>query len=807
MAISYAHGPSAVPLLGETIGENLRRTVERFGDRDALVVGHQHYRATYRELWLEVDRAARGLLARGVGKGDRVGIWAPNRYEWVVTQFATARVGAILVTVNPAYKAAELAHALGTAGVSLLVMARGVPAGRLRRRCSPRSARACRSCATRSCSRTTGRRCSPSGADGRRRRAGRARGDAAVRRPDQRPVHLGHHGRAQGRHADAPQHPQQRLLHRARAAPTTSTTGCASRCRSTTRFGMVLGSLACATHGACMIIPGESFDATGVLETVATERCTSLYGVPTMFIAELEHPRFERFDLTSLRTGMMGGAPCPVDVMTRVRSRMHMQQVTIICGMTETSPVSTQTALDDPVDKRVQTVGRVHPHLEVKIVDPETGAIVPRGTAGEQCTRGYSVMRGYWNDAKATAAAIDAAGWMHSGDLAVMDDDGYLSIVGRIKDMIIRGGENVYPREIEEFLHGLPEIADVHVIGVPSQRYGEEVMAWVKLREGATLTDEGLIAACRGRIATYKIPRHWKLVDSFPMTITGKIRKFRMREIAIAELGLEPPARLAHEHLHDLRRDPQRAAPERPRSWRRLPSGMPRGTPPPGRDRRADRGGPSRPRTADHRLGSLSLTATARVRTSRSSGHVRVSPFPDMRPGAGPGQVALPLVVGCESGAAASEAPASRAQRGSGRAGVAGSAPSRREWAARMLCRFCGRARLWSGCFYLARRTRAARPRLGRGASCLADERARRKRARSVADAAPNVRRSAGPSDAIVSSTGMPAMCASGITGRSPWCSRRLGGAPRGRARGRWGGCGSRRRSRGRPASRRRASS
>ena len=304
-------------------------------------------------------------------------------------------------------------------------------------------------------------------------------------------------------------------------------------------FGMVLGTLACATHGACLVVPGESFDPAAVLEAVAAERCTALYGVPTMFIAELAEPGFDRYDLSTLRTGMMGGAPCPVEVMKRVRSEMHMQEVTIICGMTETSPVSTQTAVDDPVDRRIATVGRVHPHLEVKIVDPTTGAVVPRGTAGEQCTRGYSVMLGYWGDEEATSRAIDAAGWMHSGDLAVMEPDGYVRIVGRIKDMIIRGGENIYPREIEDFLYGLPEIAEVQVFGVPSERYGEEVAAWVRLRDGATVTEERLAAACRGRIATYKIPRHWKLVDSFPMTVTGKPQKFRMRELAVAELERE----------------------------------------------------------------------------------------------------------------------------------------------------------------------------------------------------------------------------------------------------------------------------
>jgi fatty-acyl-CoA synthase len=302
-------------------------------------------------------------------------------------------------------------------------------------------------------------------------------------------------------------------------------------------FGMVLGTLCCTTHGACMVLPAESFDAGAVLETVALERATSLYGVPTMFIAELAHPEFERFDLSSLRTGAMGGAPCPVEVMHQVRSRMHMEEVAILCGMTETSPISTQTAPDDPVEKRVATVGRVHPHVEVKVVDPQTGETVPRGTPGEQCTRGYGVMRGYWDDPEATAAAIDAEGWMHTGDLATMDDDGYVRIVGRIKDMIIRGGENVYPREIEEFLHRLPAVADAHVIGVPSERYGEEVMAWVKPRDGVALTAEALAAACRGRIAAYKIPRHWRIVDGFPMTVTGKVQKFAMRAAAAAELA------------------------------------------------------------------------------------------------------------------------------------------------------------------------------------------------------------------------------------------------------------------------------
>ncbi|MEA2671938.1 MAG: fatty-acyl-CoA synthase, partial [Chloroflexota bacterium] len=307
-------------------------------------------------------------------------------------------------------------------------------------------------------------------------------------------------------------------------------------------FGMVLGNLACTTHGSTMVIPGEAYDPEAVMETVQAERCTSLYGVPTMFIGELDHPRFREFDFSSLRTGIMAGSPCPVEVMKRVQSTMCMTEVTICYGMTETSPVSTQSATDDPLDKRVSTVGRVHPHVEIKVVDPETGAVVPRGERGELCTRGYCVMLGYWNNEEATRTAIDAGRWMHTGDLAVMDDDGYLNIVGRIKDMIIRGGENVYPREIEEFLYGHPDVSDVQVIGVPSERYGEEVMAWVRLREGAAVTGDQLTEHCRGRIATYKIPRYWKFVDDFPMTVTGKVQKFRMREAAVEELGLQAAA-------------------------------------------------------------------------------------------------------------------------------------------------------------------------------------------------------------------------------------------------------------------------
>jgi fatty-acyl-CoA synthase len=534
---SYAHGASDVPLLGETIGENLRRSVERFGDREALVVRHQGYRATYRELWEQIERAARGLLALGVEKGDRVGIWAPNRSEWVITQFATARIGAILVNVNPAYRTAELEYALNRAGVSLLVLARsfrGAEYVEMLEEVRPRCPALREAIVL-----EEGWDSLLAGGDAIAP-AELAEREATLQFDD--PINIQYTSGTTGFPKGATLSHHNILNNGYFIAQTLRYSEHDRVCIPVPFyhcFGMVIGNLACAATGACAVVPGESFDPGAVLEAVEAERCTSLYGVPTMFIAELEHPRFDEFDLSSLRTGVMAGAPCPIETMRQVRARMHMEEVTIACGMTETSPVSTQTAVDDPVEKRVTTVGRVHPHVEIKVVDPATGAIVPRGTPGEQCTRGYSVMLGYWGDDEATRQAIDAAGWMHTGDLAEMDEDGYLKIVGRIKDLIIRGGENIYPREIEEFLLTLPEVSEAYVIGVPSRRYGEEVMAWVKLREGAAATGEELAEACRGRIATFKIPRHWKLVDSFPMTVTGKIQKFRMRELSIAELGLE----------------------------------------------------------------------------------------------------------------------------------------------------------------------------------------------------------------------------------------------------------------------------
>jgi len=538
-APSYAHGVSDVPLLGETIGENLRRTVERAGDSEALVARHQRYRATYREVWEQTGLAARGLMARGIQPGDRVGIWAPNRYEWVIIQYATARMGAILVNINPAYKSTELEYALKQSGVSLLMLASRYRTtdyvamvedvrGQL-----PELAQTLVLDDDWDALLEAGQNVSPDAL---------AEREAQLQFDD--PINIQYTSGTTGFPKGATLSHHNILNNGFFIGELLSYSERDRVCIPVPFyhcFGMVLGNLACTSHGACMVIPDEGYDPVTVLETVQAERCTSLYGVPTMFIGELDHPRFNEFDLATLRTGIMAGSPCPIEVMKKVQATMHMTEVAICYGMTETSPVSTQSAVDDPLDKRVETVGRVHPHIEVKIIDAE-GRIVPRGTPGELCTRGYSVMLGYWNNPAATGESIDAARWMHTGDLATMDDDGYVNIVGRIKDMIIRGGENVYPREIEEFLYRHPDISDVQVIGVPSERYGEEVMAWVRLREGAAASEADLTDYCRGRIATFKIPRYWKFVDAFPMTVTGKIQKFKMRADAIEELGLQNAA-------------------------------------------------------------------------------------------------------------------------------------------------------------------------------------------------------------------------------------------------------------------------
>ncbi len=534
---SYLHGASTTPLIGETIGENLRRTCERFPDREAVVVRWQGYRATYRQLWEQTTTLARALMASGIGQGDRVGIWSPNRFEWVITQFATARIGAILVNINPAYKTSELQYALKQSGVSLLIHARSFRTSDY----AAMVADVCRDCPdlreTIVIDTDWNKLLDRSGATSERdlaARESRLQFDDAINiqytsgtTGFPKGATLSHHNILNNGYLVGE---MIKYTEQDRVCVPVPFYHC---------FGMVMGNLACSSHGACLVVPAEAFDPLATLETIAAERCTSLYGVPTMFIAQLAHPRFKEFDLGSLRTGIMAGSPCPVEVMKQVQSSMHMPEVTICYGMTETSPVSTQSSWDDPLDRRVSTVGRVHPHVEIKIVDPESGAIVPRGTPGELCTRGYSVMLGYWGNEQATREAIDAAGWMHTGDLATADDAGYVNIVGRIKDMIIRGGENVYPREIEEFLYTHPAVLDVQVLGVPSEKYGEEVMAWVKRRPGTDVGADELAAFCRGRIATFKIPAHWKFVNEFPTTVTGKVQKFRMREMAVAELGLQ----------------------------------------------------------------------------------------------------------------------------------------------------------------------------------------------------------------------------------------------------------------------------
>lgn len=545
--LSYSHGTSETALIGETLGGNLERIVAQFPDREALVDRPSGRRWTYAQLDADVDIVALGLLGMGLAKGDRVGIWSPNNAEWVLLQYATAKAGIILVNINPAYRTHELEYALRQAGVRVLVSAQ-------RFKTSDYTAMI---------------------------------DEVRGRLPDlERVVFL-----------DSPD--WERLLERGRAESratlqarmreltcddpiniqyTSGTTGypkgatlshhnignngffIGEFCRysKTDRvcipvpfyhcFGMVLGNLACTTHGACIVIPGPSFEAEPTLDTVVAERCTALYGVPTMFIAMLqlldaaETEAGTEYDLSTLRTGIMAGSPCPVEVMKRVIDEMHMSEVTICYGMTETSPVSAQTRPDDELERRASTVGRVHPHVEVKVIDPATGLIAPRGEPGELCTRGYSVMLGYWNEPERTAEVIDAARWMHTGDLATMDDAGYVNIVGRIKDMVIRGGENIYPREIEEFLYGHPAVEDVQVIGVPDAKYGEELCAWVRLREREPATEDDIREFCRGNLAHFKIPRYVRFVNEFPMTVTGKVQKFKMREQSIEELGLQDSA-------------------------------------------------------------------------------------------------------------------------------------------------------------------------------------------------------------------------------------------------------------------------
>jgi fatty-acyl-CoA synthase len=539
---SYASGTSDVPLLGETIGDNFDRMVAADPDREALVDVPTGQRWTYAQLRADVDALALGLLGDGVAKGDRVGIWAPNMAEWTLLQYATAKIGAILVNINPSYRTHELEYVLRQAGISLLVSARAFKTSdyaamieKVRGNCPELRGVVLIGSAEWDGLLTTGRRGDPADLAARQ----------AALSPDE-PINIQYTSGTTG-------FPKGATLSHHNILNNGYFVGRLCRYTPDDRvcipvpfyhcFGMVMGNLGATTNGCTMVIPAQGFDPKATLEAVAQERCTSLYGVPTMFIAELSHPDFGSYDLSSLRTGIMAGSPCPVEVMKQVVARMGMDEVTICYGMTETSPVSTQTRADDSLERRVSTVGRVHPHLEVKLIDPDTGLTVPRGQPGELCTRGYSVMLGYWNEPDKTAEAIDAARWMHTGDLGVMDADGYVNITGRIKDMVIRGGENVYPREIEEFLYTHPDILDAQVIGVPDERYGEELCVWVRLRDGAPeLTAENLREFASGKLAHYKIPRYVLVVDEFPMTVTGKIRKVEMREKSVGIFGLEDAA-------------------------------------------------------------------------------------------------------------------------------------------------------------------------------------------------------------------------------------------------------------------------
>lgn len=537
--LSSDAGPIDVALLEQTIGANLNDTVRAYPDNEALVACHQGIRWTYREFGERVDALAKGLMARGLAVGDRVGVWSPNYAEWTLLQYATAQIGVILVNINPAYRTHELSYALNQSGAVMLCAAPDFKGSdyvamvaEIRDECpdlqhvvfwwTPEWEELISELIT-----------------------GQTVSDAAYQErqatlsPDD-PINIQYTSGTTGFPKGATLSHRNIINNGYFVAQLQEFTDQDRLCIPVPFyhcFGMVMGNLGCTTHGATMVIPGDSFDPVAVLSAVETERCTALYGVPTMFIAELGHPDFDRFDLSSLRTGVMAGALCPVEVMKACVDRMNMAEVTICYGMTETSPVSTQTLPGDSLHHRTATVGRAHPHVEIRVADPETGETLPRGTAGEFCTRGYSVMSGYWNDPAKTVEAIDAEGWMHTGDLAVMAPDGYVEIVGRIKDLVIRGGENIYPREIEEFLFTHPEILEVQAIGIPDARYGEELMVWVKRAPGSTLEAEQVREFCRGKIAHFKVPRYVRFVEEFPMTVTGKVRKVEMREISIAELG------------------------------------------------------------------------------------------------------------------------------------------------------------------------------------------------------------------------------------------------------------------------------
>jgi fatty-acyl-CoA synthase len=543
--ISYDHGVSGKKLLGETIGAFFDRAVETWRDREALVVRQQNVRWSWGELGRRVDDLAAGLLSLGLERGDRVGIWAPNRSEWTLAQFATAKAGLILVNVNPAYRRSELEYAMNKVECKALILAPALKTSNyleitddlVKAKKLPHLKHIVRLGPEKTPGMLNFDDVATAGGNAERMKLA----DLGPKLQFDDAINIQFTSGTTGHPKGATLSHHNILNNGYFVAEGLKLTPADRLCIPVPLyhcFGMVMGNLGCLTHGATMVYPAEAFDPLATLQAVAEERCTALFGVPTMFIAQLDHPEFARFDLRSLRTGIMAGSPCPIEVMKKVQSQMNMGEVTIAYGMTETSPVSTQCATDDPVERRVSTVGQVLPHIEIKIVDPE-GKAVPRGETGEFCTRGYSVMKGYWNDAEKTGDAIDEAGWMRTGDLATMDEEGYVNIVGRLKDMVIRGGENVYPREIEEFLYSHPKIQDVQVIGVPDPRYGEEICAWIKLKAGQTATPEEIREFCKGQIAHYKIPRYIEFVPEFPMTITGKIQKFVMREQTIKKLGLK----------------------------------------------------------------------------------------------------------------------------------------------------------------------------------------------------------------------------------------------------------------------------
>lgn len=533
---AYTHGASSVALLGETIDENLKKTVAKYADQEALICSHQNYRATYKEFYDQVVEVAKGLIALGVKRGERVGVWSPNCYQWTLLQYATAKIGVILVNINPAYRTSELIYVINQSGLSVMFSALQFKSSNYKKMMDD----------AREFTDTIRKAIFWDESWEHFLKEGKQISDETLRKYEEKvqfddPVNIQYTSGTTG-------NPKGVTLSHHNILNNAYFIGLRMNYSHVDRvcipvpfyhcFGMVIGNLACTVHGATMVVPNDSFDPVKTLETIEKERCTSLYGVPTMFIAELHEMEQKTYDLSSLRTGVMAGSLCPPEIMKKVKEQMNMHEITICYGMTETSPVSTQTRIGVPFEKQIYSVGTIHDHLEIKIIDPKTQAILKRGESGELCTRGYSVMLKYWNSPEATRQVIDEQRWMHSGDLAMMDKDGYLHISGRIKDLIIRGGENISPKEIEDFLYTYKGVMDAQVIGVPSEKYGEEIMAWIKPNEGVTLTEEELRDFCKERIAHYKIPKYWKFVSEFPMTISGKIRKVEMREIAARELGL-----------------------------------------------------------------------------------------------------------------------------------------------------------------------------------------------------------------------------------------------------------------------------